>query len=129
MLGLLVGSKCNFLSKFLFTVKAGQLQMILATVSFEKSLILKHLVTVFAGIRYLVNFMHVCLVFSQTLRGHKCLSTYNAQIVSSHDSAVCSNNVAFQSVLHKVFLFTISARESFGLRIVVSLKVFCKVRC
>ena len=103
--------------------------MILAAMSFEKCLILKHLVAVCAGKRSLVNFMHVCLVFSQTLRGHKCLSTYNAQIVWSHDSAVCSNNVAFQSVLHKVFLFTISARESFGLRIVVSLKVFCKVRC
>ena len=76
--------------------------MILATVSFEKSLILKHLVTVFAGIHYLVNFMHVCLVFSQTLRCHKCLSTYDAQIVSSHDSAVCSNNVTFQAVLLKV---------------------------
>ena len=41
--------------------------MILATVSFEKCLILKHLVTVFAGKRSLVNFMHVCRLAQCTL--------------------------------------------------------------
>ena len=84
----------------------------------------KHHVTVFAGKRNLVNFMHVCLVFSQSLRGHKGLSTYNAQIVSRDDSAVSRNNMVFQSVLLKGFLFAIIARESLGLRIVVPLKVF-----
>ena len=115
MLLLLVGFQCHFRSKFLFTVKARQLQMILAAVSFKKSPILKHLVTVFAGKRNLVNFMHVCLVFSQALRGHKGLSTYHAQIVSRDDSVVGRNNIVFQSVLLKVFLFAIIARESFGL--------------
>ena len=98
--------------------------ILLLLVGFKKAPFLKYLVTVFAGKRKLVNFMHVCLVFSQSLRGHKGLSTYNAQIVSRDDSAVCRNNMVFQSVLPKGFLFAIIARESLGLRIVVPLKVF-----
>ena len=101
--------------------------MVLATVSFENFIVSEVLLADFAGKRHFFYGMHDGFVFPQSFGTYKCLPALNTQVVMRDNSIVANNHVVFQSLLVKIFVVTVVAREDFCIQFVVPLIVLSKV--